>query len=262
VGMSFFFYLLRQKRYPYFDKLQVGLTLAAGMTIAHLLLAPIGGFYRYEAYFLGFDFLILMIAFLEITREKQWLHHHYFLTIALGVALIAPITIRGLNSYTKVPLASKNIYDQQYQMSQFIHNYYPTGWIACNDIGAITFYNDHIRCFDLAGIGNLQVANAMKQDRFTAEFIKQATDPLDLSLIVLYESWYIFDHTNLIPSTWIKVGEWKIPDNIVAGDDVVAFYAQNAQKVEPLIQNLKTYRAHLPHDVKQLIFTTEPVRGR
>ena len=49
----------------------------------------------------------------------------------------------------------------------------------------------------------------------------------------------------------MKAGEWKILNNVIAGDDVVSFYAVKPDEENSLILNLKKYSKLLPPDVIQ-----------
>src|SRR5690606_29933782 len=120
-------------------------------SIAHLQLAKIGWFYRYESYLLVFTF----IAFGLIYRDISDAFGRNFKVACLIILLIVciPLYSRGYSAFKDTPLGMRNVYEQQYQMAKFIHEYYRTSAIGANDVGAITFLNE-IKLVDLYGLGS------------------------------------------------------------------------------------------------------------
>lgn len=228
--------------------------------IMHIQFARIGSFYRYEAYLMipGLFIIILVTRELRIKDKKHVLsrleqnrHKIRRLEVSLIIFIVfMALGIRGIVSLINIPQASKNIYEQQYQMGLFLKTFYSTEKIAANDIGAIHFLAD-IQCLDLWGLSSMEVARAKKQNSFDVEFLSQITKSHQTKIAILYDYW--FDPYGGLPSEWIKVGEWTIQNNVVCGGETVSFYAVDTFEKSPLINNLKEYSKKLPKDVLQVI---------
>lgn len=54
-----------------------------------------------------------------------------------------------------------------------------------------------------------------------------------------------------IPSSWIRVAEWKIPRNVVFPDRTVGFFALEPDGVEPLVAALRDFAPSVPPSVEQ-----------
>jgi hypothetical protein len=67
----------------------------------------------------------------------------------------------------------------------------------------------------------------------------------------VYDTWFQLENLQGVPSEWIKVGEWKINDNVICGGDVVSFYAVKASEKERLKHNLRLFSYMLPINVGQ-----------
>ncbi len=76
------------------------------------------------------------------------------------------------------PVASKNIYDQQIQLADFLHKYYRNAKVVANDIGAITYFNN-IHLLDTYGLGSIEVAK-LRKGRSRQIYRQQKTSNLRL----------------------------------------------------------------------------------
>ncbi len=227
--------------------------------ILHIQFAKIGSFYRYEAYLMipGLFIFILVIKELHLKHKKQVLSRLERNIRRLEMSLIffiifTALGIRGIVSLINIPQASKNIYEQQYQMGLFLKTFYSTEKIAANDIGAIHFLAD-IQCLDLWGLSSMEVARAKKQNSFDFEFIDLITKSHQTKIAILYDLW--FDPYGGLPSEWIKVGEWTIQNNVVSGGETVSFYAVDTSEKDLLTQHLREFSQSLPEDVIRRIGT-------
>jgi hypothetical protein len=120
-------------------------------------------------------------------------------------------------------LATKNIYEQQIQMAQFLKKYKNHANIAANDIGAITYFTE-IKLLDLAGLGNYEVLKLIKTGNFNNETAQKLLLDYNVELIIVYEHW--FKNISFENDYYKKMGEWKIKKNVVCGGDTVSFYSR------------------------------------
>ena len=219
--LAVFLFLMRFKTNNLSEKIQFGLILLCGMVVLHLFFGRYGFYYRYESYLIGFGVLILAIA---LNEAIQKLHENKIAAFFLSILLLGLLIIlgsRSFKSFNRTIWASKNIYEQQYQMAQFVRLFYPNDTIACNDIGAISFYNDRIRILDLAGLASIEVIRLSRNDHLNRASFKKLVENSGAPIAIIYERWF----STLIPSEWIKVAEWEISHNVTAGDSKVSFYA-------------------------------------
>ncbi len=188
-----------------------------------------------------------------LSRLEKNKHKIRRLEISLILFIIfTALGIRGIISLIDIPQASKNTYEQQYQMGLFLKTFYSTEKIAANDIGAIHFLAE-IQCLDLWGLSSMEVARAKKQNSYDVEFIDLITKSHQTKIAILYDRW--FDAYGGLPSKWIKVGEWTIQNNVVCGGETVSFYAVDTSEKDLLTQHLRGFSHSLPKDVIQKIGT-------
>lgn len=238
-------YFLFRKTAAYSSKLLVILIMLGALL--HLAFATTGWFYRYEAYLVLCSILILSLL---IYQHGKQVFADYKLP-AKAFSLIAvfflffPFVLRSMAAFTKAKQACVNIYDQQYQMGQFLKQYYPDQIFAANDIGAVSYYTNG-RVIDLWGLATTEVAKSRKKNYWNADFLDKFSRERNTKLAVVYDSW--FDSSLL--KRWTKVGEWKIQNNVIGGDDKVSFYAIDTSYAQGLKINLQSYQPKLPSTVE------------
>lgn len=166
--------------------------------------------------------------------------------IAVFVLIAAfPVGWRGVRSFYNTPRATKNIYEQQYQMGLFLKKFYQGASVAVNDIGAVNFLAD-IKCLDLWGLADFDVAKLRRQGRYDAQKIYELAKQKDVKIAIVYENWFAS-----LPKEWVKVGQWTVSDNVVLGGETVSFFAVGVNRAGSLIANLKEFAPYLPKDVVQ-----------
>jgi hypothetical protein len=168
--------------------------------------------------------------------------------LLLAAFLTYPCAVRAGAALVFLPQASKNIYEQQYQMALFIKRYYQGSTIALNDIGAVNFLAD-IHCLDLWGLGNFEVTQLMRRHEYRTRDILRLSREAGVKVALVYDSWYT--PIGGLPRDWVWVGQWVLPDNVVAGGDTVSIYAVDESETVPLMQKLQDFSPLLPKAVKQ-----------
>lgn len=223
--------------------------------ILHVMFAQLGWFFRYEAYLVAFGIFTLSVAMLAYIRQIMQktsvagTSDNSYVPVMLGVlfvfiVIVLPFDLRSSYSITKTPVASNNIYDQQYQMARFLKRYYNKMPVALNDVGAVNYYAD-LRCLDLWGLGNMQTAKLRMDNRFYVENIDAITRMYGIKIAIVYEHWFPG-----LPDNWVKVADWMITDNFVCGGSTVSFYAIDPQETNRLSLVVKEFSKSLPHDVR------------
>jgi hypothetical protein len=69
-------------------------------------------------------------------------------------------------------------------------------------------------------------------------------------MAILYEDWFA-GQVGGLPAEWVRVGQWTIRNNVIAGGNTVSFYALDPSEVSRLSQCLWEFSVRLPQDVIQ-----------
>lgn len=245
VIMGLVFYIHRSRHFSFWNKWQLLLAISVGMILLHLTLARQGWFYRYEAYMIGFNLLIFGYVALEWLTSFSMEHEHARSTVIATCILTAfvalPLAERAIRSFKDVAGASESIYLQQVQMSRFVKQFYPTDWVACNDIGAVCFYNDQIHCLDLTGLGSIEIARSALDPDLNAEkklkLFESMITKYQIPLIMIYEPWF----KESIPATWIKGGQWTVATSATLDDPTVSFFTSSPHLLKKLVTSLQQF---------------------
>jgi hypothetical protein len=169
--------------------------------------------------------------------------------LALAVCVAAaPVVRRAVEALAQTPRAVKNIYEQQYQMGLFLRELPVGSTVMANDIGAIAYLAD-IRLVDLYGLATQETARARRAGRVDRELLARLAASAPPAAVVIYRSWF----ADAIPSDWIQVGTWKVPEEVVVADRTVTFYATRPPEAALLARALQAFQARLPPSVSARI---------
>lgn len=217
----------------------------------HMQFASVGWFFRYDAYLILIGILIITHIIgphLDVINLK--FHGRVIKSTAcllFGILLGLPLIIRTEAAHAIYSTATKNIYEQQYQMGLFLNRYYTGAAIAANDIGAINYIAD-IKTLDLYGLSSIEVIKAKRNNEYDTAKVRKLTLENKVEIIIIYD---ILFKENL-PPEWIEVGKWKISNNVVCSDDVITFYVMEEAYMPKAINSLQGFSGSLPADVEQL----------
>ena len=226
------------------------LLMLTAAVLFQICMAAIGWFYRYEASLVFCSVTVLCAMAHRYRKEIQRLVRTHPLAARTIISLLVlPLVLRSGEAFWIAPQASKNIYQQQYQMAHFLSRFYDTTVVAANDIGAISYYKD-AKNLDLFGLANIDIARRRKKNSCTPEFLDSLSHAQDARIAVLYDGW--FDDQLL--RNWKKVATWTIPNNVICGDSTVSFYAIDSGMAPNLRQSLADYQSSLPNGVNVRYF--------
>jgi hypothetical protein len=214
-----------------------------------------GWSYRYQSFLVSlgiFVFGIVLFQYIVPDMHRKRLLKWGFIILFIFVPLVY-FAIVAFELIVKTPIATTNIYEQQYQMGQFLRKFYENKGVALNDIGTSNYFAD-IRCVDLWGLSNLEVSKKRRSGFFDANDIRSVCKRNDVKISIAYDTQSRDGDLNSLPAEWIKAGEWEIRDNIIAGNEVISFYAVNSEEFIGLRNNLIEYSNELPRTVKCRIF--------
>ncbi|HEV2492776.1 MAG TPA: hypothetical protein VG204_06845 [Terriglobia bacterium] len=229
-------------------------------SVLHLRFAGVfalSGFARYEAYLLALGIFVAVAAGYDYTAKCPRPTVQLPTIIEVGAACviffpIAPMWHIAFYALKGVPSASRNIYEQDYQMGLFLGRFYRGVPVAVNDIGAVSYLGD-TRVVDLQGLANLDVAKERSKGFLSEKQIDQLTKANGVRIAILYDR--LFGNGQIaregLPPEWVKVGEWRISNNVICWDDRVSFFAVDPSEKTRLIEALRQFARQLPADVQQ-----------
>jgi hypothetical protein len=226
------------------------------IALAHIQFCMVALFFRHEAYLVALGIVVIVAQLADQLPEKLFgtpgdraLVPKRVAALVLAAFLIYPCLVRAGAALVYLPQASKNIYEQQYQMGLFIKRYYQGTTVALNDIGAVNFLAD-VHCLDLWGLGNYEVTELRRRRDYHAQDILRLGREAGVKVAIVYDTWYAGEIGGL-PREWSGVGAWTLPDNVVTGGDTVSIYAVDESETVPLMQKLREFSAFLPKGVQQ-----------
>jgi hypothetical protein len=237
---------ISQRKQP--RRLAVYLPLVAAVG-AHLIAGSYGWFGRYEVYVVALAAFGLLYALGSLPERLVWRAPHRGSVLAaliLGAWFVAPY----FETTFETPLAARNIYEQQYQMHRFVHDFYPVP-VAVNDLGYVSFGNEDY-VLDLYGLGSEEVRQMRMAHAYGPAQMAELVDKHHVALIMLYEAWF---HGGT-PSTWRKVAVLHSVHNIVASLDSVTFFVPPSTDARDVIAALKRFNDTLP-DGTQIFLPAE-----
>jgi hypothetical protein len=243
------FYFFTKSRYNYIFNLKITYLLL--LFIANLILyaaySKSGWTYRYQSFLVALGIIVFSVLFFEYFLKgfgKNSVFRSGFVILAVSVPFFY-FLVSGIALNIQTPVASANIYEQQYQMGQFLRKYYEGEGVALNDIGTSNYFAD-IKCLDLWGLANIEVSKKRRSGKFNSDDISSICVKYDIKIAIVYDSWFLETEGSIIPGEWIKTGTWQIMNNVIAGDDTVSFYAVNVKEAEILQKYLKEFSSELP----------------
>ena len=255
LGSLFLALYASDKRKALWDSRQVMTAIFVAITLAHIQFSMVAFFFRHEAYLVALGIVVIAAQLADLLPEKLLgtpadpvLVAKHAGAVVLAALVIYPCLMRATIAMIYFPQASKNIYEQQYQMALFIKRYYQGSNIALNDIGAVNFLAD-VHCLDLYGLATYEVTQLMRHRKYRPADILRLSREAGVKVAIVYDSWYT--PIGGLPREWVWVGQWAIPDNVVAGGDTISIYAVDESETVPLMQNLRDFSPLLPGDVKQ-----------
>lgn len=218
--------------------------LFSGAAILHMLFASTGWFYRYESYLVLLGCVILASihsAAGAVSQQKSSIMR----ALCAGL-LLAALLWRTGKAACDYPLATANVFEQQYQLGLFVNQYYNGKIVAVHDIGAIS-YLSNASLVDLFGLASMDVAKARRLGTYGADWIADYISKRDVEIVIVYNSWFL----GHLPSEWEELGRWKISNNVVCGSDTVSFYVPNSLWRTSASNNLRAFSSKLPTSIQQ-----------
>ena len=148
-------------------------------------------------------------------------------------------------NYKVIKYASKNIEEQQIEMSRLLGRFYKNQNVVVNDIGAIAYFSK-VKIYDIAGLATTDVAGYYYKNKdldpeiFNKKYHNYMASQIlqkQCSVAVIYPKWF----PDGIPKSWIPIASWTIEKKMGVANKTVVWYAMNKKEAETLLKNLKRF---------------------
>lgn len=250
-------YLKQRKKVRLLGSNNAVMLILLGINIVlYLLFSRTGWSYRYQLFLIAlaiFIFSVILFKYasmgfnnVHFLRSKAVRLFALLLLLLLGIYF----SFGGVTALIQTPRMTTNIYEQQYQMGLFLKKFYENKTIALNDIGACNYFAD-IHCVDLWGLGDLEISKKRRYNSYVVNDLREAAHSQNIDIAIVYDAWFSDGNSSLIPREWVRVGQWGITNNIIAGGDTISFYAVDINKQNNLFHNLESFSQELPPAVIQ-----------
>lgn len=220
--------------------------------LQHLAFASIGWFFRYEAYLIVAQVLVIALVSASTLMSGTVRWPVILITIPGVAGLVLIVALAGLElsrgaiAIARTPVAMKNIHDEQGEMAAFAKRFYRGSTIAANDIGALCFQNS-VHVIDLVGLGDRTIFQARMHANYTTRMIENYCADQNVAIAMVYTSWFAGEYA--VPNTWKRVGSLRIENNQVCAVDTVDFYAVAPGSEPKLERSLREFASQVPGDV-------------
>jgi hypothetical protein len=225
----------------------VGLATVA----AHLAGGNYGWFARYEVYAGAAGVLAALVTYRDVIGATGTFAAVARVATLLTVALVA-------SSYVMVifwtPAASRNVYEQQYQMGRFITEDWQRP-VAVNDLGWTSYRNDGF-VLDLFGLGSEPVRRLRASGKLDAAAIDGLVRENGIQLAIIYDGWF----KDSVPKSWRKVAVLHTSKVTAAYADV-SFYATQPAVSGELVRALDRFKPTLPAGARLEMLPATPGPG-
>ena len=211
----------------------------AGIAL-HLAAGQFGWYHRYEIYAfaaaLAAALLVHGVALATLAARRLPL------AIAGSAILLAILGEPYWNALRTIPIASANIYEQQFQMHRFVTDFWRAP-VAVNDLGAVAYHNDEY-VLDLWGLAS---ASALRHRRAAegAGWMDDLAREHGVRLAMIYSKWF-----PELPKRWVPLADLTFHKKpITAAGPTVTFYALDDSARVRALPLLDHFGASLPASV-------------
>jgi len=205
--------------------------LAVFTGLSHSFFGQYGWFSRYEIYVLT-----------AVVISALVLGHTYFVHASVRVGVILALLLVAAPyafDTLRTPVASRNIYQQQFQMHRFATEYWKQP-VAVNDLGWVS-YNNPSFVLDLWGLGSEDVRRLKLAGGLDAQALDALVSRRHVSLIMIYDDWF----KGKIPTTWRRTAVLNT-SRVTAASGQVTFYVTQQVERQEIVGLLNQFAATLP----------------
>lgn len=208
---------------------------AALAVVAHLVLGRFGWFARYEVYAVALALTALVLTL----RPRP-------LVVAL---MLVPFAIGYLDPLRRTPAASVAVYQQQFQMARFAHQFFPQS-VAVNDLGLVALHHP-AEVIDLWGLGSEEARRLTAAQGRTPETLLALTEGR-ATYAMIYDPAF----SRGVPETWCRMATLDTSLGALAWDSV-SFYLIDPTAQGAMAQALATFAPTLPGGALMTLYPCE-----
>jgi hypothetical protein len=205
----------------------------AASVIMHLLVGRFGWFHRYGVYIWAYSVMMVFHLYRVSLRRFRF----------IPAVILLVLSADYLSGYSKIVPASTNIYQQQYQMRMFVHNWLKEP-VAVNDLGLVALgYDEYV--LDLWG---LAVPGALEGAQNSA-WVDSAAIANGVNTAIVYR--------DEIPGIqhWTRVARMEIsPPLVVCAGGGVDFLSAPWVSPDGLREMLEEFSVTLPAGINLVVF--------
>lgn len=214
--------------------------------LAQLVFTTWGMFSRYEACLTGCSIVLISVLLALYGRKvlNKMPKQALWLAVLTGILLFIPIVLRIKYAFGLTYQASINIYEQQYQMGQFLGKYYPNTPVAFNDIGAVSWFTQGNN-LDMLGLGNVEVADNWARGSDIIPVFKKLVLQDSVKVAIIFDQSF----PRALWGNWNKAASWQIPNNVICLHNTVSFFSIYPTDTIALQRNLRDFESVLPKEV-------------
>jgi len=209
----------------------------------HLLVGSYGWYNRYEIYIWS----VALLTFLYLNKTLIYqipLESEIYQWSSLMIITLILICSPYIRSTIDLPVASNNIYEQQYQMHRFVTEYY-NDVVAVHDIGYVSYLNNNY-VVDLAGLASIEVVNYRKTPE-NKNWVSELMKKHEAKLTMVYDDWF----AELMPDQWHKVGVLHTSKyKVTTARLQVSFYVADCDVYQDVYPLITSFADTLPQGVK------------
>ena len=209
----------------------VGVAAVATVLVLFLAVGRSGN-HRYECFVVAFAALIL---FPVLGREYKARWH-----VVMAAFLVCTWQYFLYAYYA--PIASENIYQQQYQMARFEQQFYRQNF-AANDIGLVSYHlSPNVYLADIAGLASRE---SLEQRDRSGAWLDDFARRHNAGMAMIYPQW-----VREISPSWSLRGQLVMPSPVVGvAFPVVNIYATSIGNAAEIDADLRAFRKTLPPGV-------------
>jgi hypothetical protein len=222
--------------------------LLACLLVGQAFVGKWGWLDRYEDYAV-FGTLMIGIYLLRpyVRAALAPTRHDRLMTATFATVFLLIFGSRYLVAAANVPIASNNIYEQQYQMHRFLSGYWK-GPVAVNDLGLVSYHNPE-EVLDLGGLGS-EKARILIAEEAGPDTYRDFVASNNIHLVLIYPEWF----RKSVPDSWKEVGILYLSHaHLSAGNNSVSFYATDDATAATLRSELTEFQKTLPPHVRLVI---------
>jgi hypothetical protein len=240
-------YLIFFSRKPASEKWLAGIIIFS--VLMHLLFSKHG---RYLVYLWAGS--IMAVLFLSREWLVQVTSKSGFIKTAITSTLLVMVSCYSyIYAAVTLPVASNNIYEQQYQMHRFVVEFYHMP-VAVNDLGYVSYKNENY-VLDFWGFASKEALHH-RINRDKPEWMNELSEKYNVKLALIYDNWFY-----RIPDKWFKIAELHLgKEKITPSGSYVSFYIVDPAAAGGILGLLNKFSKTLPEGVK-LIINKELVRS-